>query len=181
MTSRMRAGILTAVGIIGGVAVAVAVNLATGASIDQWSTAASVVAAVAAVVGLLAAVSTTFFAERATSAADKAERDQEQLGFRLIRTFAAIEQEASLGRQRQSHALSPRPLSLREVSVIMADSGVWDDQDQIGFDLAVRARNAIVHGDLDKVDPLDLQYANEKAEQLLKKVQEAETFGRPTE
>jgi hypothetical protein len=181
VTSRNLSVLWAVGGIIGAVVVAVAVNFATGARIDQWSSAASIVAAVTAAIALLASIGAAFYAERASSAADKAELDQEQLGFRLIRTFAAIEKEASLGRQRQSHTSSPRPLSLREVSVIMADSGVWDDQDQIGFDLAVRARNAIVHGDLDKVDPLDLQYANEKAEQLLKKVQEAEAFERPTE
>jgi hypothetical protein len=181
VTSRKLSVLWAAVGIIGAVAIAVAVNFATGGRVDQWSNAASIAAAVTAAIGLLAAIGATFFAERASSAADKAESDQEQLGFRLIRTFAAIEQEASLGRQRQSQASSPRPLSLREVRVIMADSGVWDDQDQLGFDLAARARNAIVHGDLGKLDPLDLQYANEKAEQLLKKVKEAETFGRPTE
>ena len=181
MTSRNLSVLWAAAGIIGAVAVAVAVNFATGARIDQWSSAASIVTVVTAAIALLVSIGATFFAARASSAADEAERDQEQLGFRLIRTFAAIEKEASLGRQRQSHASSPHPLSLREVSVIMADSGVWDEQDQIGFDLAVRARNAIVHGDLDKVDPVDLQHANEKAEQLLKKVQEAEAFGRPTE
>jgi hypothetical protein len=172
MRSRMRISIWATVGLIGSVALAVAVNFATGSSIARWSSAASIVSVVVAVVGLLAAASSTFFAERATNAEDKAERVQEQLGFKLIRTFAAIEKEASLGYHRQSRAASPRPLSLREVKAIMADSGVWDDQDQISFDLATRARNAIVHGDLDKVDPLDLEYANEKAERLLKKLQE---------
>lgn len=181
MTSRKRSVLWATVGVIGAVAITVAVNFLTGARIDQWSSAASIAAVVTATVGLLAAIGATFLAERASSAADKAEDDQEQLGFRLIGTFAAIEQEASLGYRRQNHASSPRPLSLREVRAIMADSGVWDDQDQISFDVAARARNAIVHGDLGKLDPLDLQYANEKAEQLLKKVQEAETFGRPTE
>lgn len=155
------------------IAVTIAVNFATGASISEWSNTASIVAAAVAVVGLLSAVAATFFAARANNAADKTARDQEQLGFRLIRTLAAIEKEASLGNQGQLQSTSRRPLSLREIGFIMSDSGVWDDQDQISFDLAVRARNAIVHGDLEKVDPLDLRYANEKADQLLKKVREA--------
>jgi hypothetical protein len=173
MRLRARGAIGVGVGIVGSIALAIAVNIATGSSIDQWSTTASIVSAVIAFIGLLGAIASTFFAERATKAKDEAEHVQEQLAFRLIRTFADIEKEASLGYQKKSQTESRRPLSLREVRAIMADSGVWDDQDQIGFDLATRARNAKVHGDLDKVDPLDLQYANEKAEQLLKKVQEA--------
>lgn len=181
MRSRVRSGIVTAAGAVASIIIAISVNFATGSSLSQWSDTASIVAAVAAAVGLLGAVAATFYAEHATNAEAQAGNAQEQLGFKLIRIFATMEKEASLQYQRQSHTASSRPLSLREVRAIMADSGVWDDQDQLGFDLATRTRNAIVHGDLDQVDPLDLQYATEKAEQLLKKIQEAETTRWPTE
>jgi hypothetical protein len=59
----------------------------------------------------------------------------------------------------------------------MASVGAWNYGDQIGFDLATRARNSVVHGDLDEIDPVDLQYAVDKAEQLLKKLQRAESTG----
>jgi hypothetical protein len=175
MRSRRRFIIWATVGVVGSTALAIAVNVATGSSISEWSNAASIVSAVVAILGILAAIISTFFTARTTNAEDEARRVQEQLAFRLIRTFAAIEKEVSY--QQTNQAASPRPLSLREVEVIMADSGVWDDQDQIGFDLATRVRNSIVHGDLDQVDPPDLRYANEKAEQLLKKVQGAGRAG----
>jgi len=173
----LRWAIWAAVAVVGTIAVAIAVNAATGSSIDQWSQTASIVSAVIAFVGLVVATTSTFFAQRTTNAEDKARLDQEQLAFRLIHTFADIEKEVSLGYQQKGRAESPRPLSLREVRVIMADAGIWDDQDQIGFDLATRARNAIVHGGLEEVEPLDLRYANEKAEQLLKKAQQARRRG----
>jgi hypothetical protein len=162
-----------AAGAAGLTGLAIAVNVATGSSLDQWSTTASIVSGAVGVLGVLGAAFSAFFALRTTDAKDKANHAQEELAFKLISTFANIEKEATLGYQQKIQAESPRPLSLREVRRIMADSAVWDDQDQIDFDLATRTRNAIVHGDLDEVDPGDLRSANEKAQQLLKKVHEA--------
>jgi hypothetical protein len=166
---------------VGSIVAGLAVNISTGSSLSAWDGAASAVAAGIGLLGVLVAVSTAFVAERSSNSEVKAELSHEQLAFNLIRTFAAIEKSASTDYRRRHKDVTQRPLSLREVRDEMASAGVWNYEDQIAFDLATRARNAIVHGDLNEVDPLDLRYANDKAEQLLKKVQLAETTERPTE
>jgi phosphate/sulfate permease len=177
----MRLSLLVAVAVVvGSIALGIAVNFATGSSLSQWDSTASIVAAAVGVLGVLIAVLSSFIAERSSNAEDKAELTHEQLAFKLIRTFAAIERDAS-EYQLRSKAVASRPLSLREVRSMMADIGVWNYEDQIAFDLATRARNSIVHGDLNEIDPLDLQYAVDKAEQLLRKLQGAEPTERPME
>ncbi|MEU7917841.1 hypothetical protein [Micromonospora zamorensis] len=148
-------------------------NYATGSDLEQWDKVGSWVSAATAAVGVVVAAISTFFAQRALSAQEKSEQFRERLAFRLIRTFAALEVEALEYEQPVDENAPRRPLSLREVRAVMVAGKVWDSQDQIGFDLATRARNAIVHGDLKQLDLLDLRYANEKADQLLKKLRTA--------
>jgi hypothetical protein len=131
----------------GATVLAIAVNVASGSGIAQWDQASGVVAGAVGTIGLLVAAISTFLSQRATSAEDEAERTRERLATNLIRTFAAMEKEALKYKQKDPGE-SLRPISLCEVRSTMNGAGVWDDQDQIGFDLATRARNAIVHGDL---------------------------------
>jgi uncharacterized protein YutE (UPF0331/DUF86 family) len=157
MRPRTRSTIYTIVGVAAALTVGLVV-FATG------SGNANTIAVAAAVAGLGAAVS-SFFAARAQNSEAEASRTQLELAYKLIEAFTDIENESA---SPDSH----QPPSLRDVKATMASSGVWDDQDQISFDVAVRARNAIVHGDLAEVDKRDLQTAVEKADQLLRKMQE---------
>ncbi|GGM43890.1 hypothetical protein ACFFX1_24135 [Dactylosporangium sucinum] len=172
MNRTARRVLLAVAFVVATTAVGVATNYATGARLDDWDKAASWVSAGVAAASLLVSAFAAFFTQRAFNTEERARVAREQLAFTLIRSFAAIEQEA-LNYGKRSAGRPDRPLSLREVRALMADSEVWNDQDEIGFDLATRARNSIVHGDLEKVDILDLRYANEKAQHLLGKIRSA--------
>lgn len=170
MSRNVRTLVFALLAAAGGVLVAVGTNYATGSSLDSWDSTASWVSVAVATAGIMTSVVAAFLAHRASSAAETASDLKEQLAFRLIRTLAAMEQEALKSEDRVP-GVAQRSISLREVKLIMTAAQVWDTQDQIGFDLATRARNSVVHGDLDGLDMVDLRYANEKAEQLLKKMQ----------
>lgn len=172
MKPAVRRSLMAAIFVVGSVAVAISVNYATGSGLNELDQTASVVSALLGFVALIVAVFAQFRAQRSFDAASKAEEEREQLGFRLIRTFALIEQNAT-EYQRLLGEKPKRPYSLREVGNMMSGAGVWGHEDRIGFDLATRARNAIVHGDLDSVDLVDLRYADEKARQLLTKIRSA--------
>lgn len=167
---RLALALLLAVSITG---LGVVANIATGSDVKQWGEVGSWVSGAVAAVGVVAAIISTFIAQRALSAQEKSERLRERLAFRLIRTFAAIEREALEYEQPVDVSLPRRPLSLREVRIAMIADRIWDRQDLFGFDLAMRARNAIVHGDLKQLDMIELKYANEKADQLLEKLRDA--------
>jgi hypothetical protein len=162
---------LAAAGVVALTTISIVVNFATGSSIDQWNNVAAITSIAVAAVALLAAVISSFLAGRTNESTDEVSAAQKELAFRLIRTFSDIEKKASLDYQQENPTESPHPISLRQVRVMMADSGAWDDQDQIAFDLATRTRNNIVHGDLGQVGLNDLRDANKNAENLLKKMQ----------
>jgi hypothetical protein len=136
------------------------------------------VSAVVAALTLVGAVTLAFFNQRAVNIREESEQVREQLAFKLIRTFASIEQELLEYEGRLGSEVKPsRPLSLREVKSAMIAGQVWNTDDQINFDLATRTRNSIVHGDLEKLGLLDLRYANEKADALLAKMRNASRAG----
>ncbi|GAA0734596.1 hypothetical protein Drose_28900 [Dactylosporangium roseum] len=172
MNRTVRRVLLAVAFVVATTAVGVATNYATGARLDDWDKAASWVSAGVATASLLVAAFSGFYAQRALNTEERARVTREQLAFTLIRSFAAIEQEA-LDYGKRSVGRTDRPLSLREVRALMANSEVWNDQDEIGFDLATRTRNSIVHGDLESVEILDLRYANGKAQHLLEKIRSA--------
>ncbi len=104
---------------------------------------------------------------------EETEQDRERAALLLIRLMASIEQlvqdrdKGSLG----SRGGTAQPVSLQQVRLRMSNDGVWTKEDVIGFDIAVRARNKIVHGDIGDVDPIDLAYAVAKSRQLREKIQ----------
>ncbi len=156
-------------------------NLSIGSGLDNWDKVGSFFASVAvASLALLAGVFFSGFAsERLRSAERDLERSKEDLAYSLIRSFfAAIEKSWAKRSLQGTEKIASRPISLRDVADIMLSHGVWSEQDRIGFDLARRARNSIVHGDLEEVDIVDLKYANEKkVNQLLRKINESQAEG----
>ncbi|MFU8871034.1 hypothetical protein [Micromonospora sp. SL4-19] len=168
MSSRVVRLTVVAAAVLSVVAVPLVANLVT----DSWKlsgTASALIGAsiAAATVTLAGAIINLLKHPESIASSDNKERT----AFRLIRTFASMERAAeaievrdSVGKPYKMH------LSLRDVWTLMSTLGVWDREEQIGFDLALRARNAIVHGDLDELDVLDLTYATEKAERLLEKM-----------
>ncbi|MEU6788074.1 hypothetical protein ABZ912_53540 [Nonomuraea angiospora] len=171
MSPRTRAS--RAVYIIGSailvVGTSILVNFATGASLEKWDSAASLVSILAAVAGFVGATATVFFSERAANAAEEADNVKNRLAIQLLNTLSDMEREV-----RKIEGLNPertdRIISLREIGKTMIATQNWNTHDRIGFDLAIRARNSIVHNDLDSLDVIDLTYASEKAEQLLQKM-----------
>lgn len=155
-------------------------NLSIGSGLDNWDKVGSFFASVAvASLALLAGVFFSGFAsERLRSAERDLERSKEDLAYSLIRSFFAAIEKAGQKKLAGDGKIASRPISLRDVADIMLSHGVWSEQDRIGFDLARRARNSIVHGDLEEVDIVDLKYANEKkVNQLLRKINESQAEG----
>jgi hypothetical protein len=155
--------------IISVVLVPVAVNLLTANVAYRRETLTWVGAAVTGAALLL----TTILGYREVGTSVSLSEEKERAAIQLIQTLASIERSAlKVLRGRQWNAMrASRPLSLPQIRTTMLDLDVWTKEDTIGFDIALRARNAIVHGDLKEVDMVDLKYAVEKAKQLLDKVQ----------
>jgi len=156
--------------VIATVGAGVLTNLLTGGA-QQWDQAASIVSAIVAVVGLLVSVVAAFIAQRASNSAVDAAHNKESLAFGLLFAFSNIEKEAL--KPRWNIESPSRQVSLREIRSAMIEASVWEERDVILFDLATQTRNAVVHGDLDEIDPIDLRYATEKAELLLGKMRAA--------
>ena len=144
--------------IISAVLVPVSFNLITT---HGWS----LLGLIGSVVGLFA----TLFSYRQAAFSPSAAEEKEQVAAQLIQTLAQMEQSAR--NVLQDRQYESRPLSLRQVQARRRELDIWTGEDTIGFDIARRARNAIVHGDLQDVDIVDLRYATEKTKQLLDKIQ----------
>lgn len=143
-------------------------NLITIKGVLAWEGLGSVLTAA----GFLAALLTMAYGYRLAATPSSLSEKKKLTAIRLIQTLASIEKTALkvLQGRPQSTMHESHPLSLRQIRVAMLDLGIWTREDTIGFDIALRARNAIVHGDLQSVDTVDLGYAVEKAEQLLGKI-----------
>ncbi|MFE7870192.1 tetratricopeptide repeat protein, partial [Micromonospora humida] len=124
-------------------------------------------------VGLIGALVGVLVSARQLGIERAAGAEKEQAAINLIDSLDEIERLVveiqRRGPQRFPHARSY--VSLRQVRNVMVGFGVWRASDLVGFDLAVRARNAVVHGDIAQVDDVDLEYAAYKAGKLLEKAQ----------
>jgi hypothetical protein len=152
--------------------VPVFVNLIVANGALGWEGTTWTLSAVAGAAALLV----TVFGYREVGAVPSFGEEREQAAIQLIEAMASIEQltlNVFRGLQ-QNTARESRRLSLRRIRDAMVELGAWTEEDAIGFDIALRARNAIVHGDLQEVDMVDLKYAIEKTKQLLGKIKELE-------
>ena len=145
---------------------------------DKWSGVASLVFAI----GVL--VTTLIPTLRKVEASESRDADaKDRLAMLLIRSLATVERKAQDYLRRPDAAdrvdpvtaqslprLATRPIALRQIAEIMQRNDFWTSEDLLGFDLAVRARNAIVHGDIEKLEMLDIRYAHDKVQQLLSKM-----------
>lgn len=146
------------------------VNLIAANGALGWEGTTGTLSAVAGTVALLA----TVFGYRAVEAAPSVDGEKDLAAIQLIGAMASIEQSTLnvFLDSRQNAARGLRQLSLRQIRDTMVELGVWRKEDAIGFDIALRARNAILHGDLKEVDMVDLKYAIAKTKQLLEKIEE---------
>jgi hypothetical protein len=91
----------------------------------------------------------------------------------LLHELGTIEREASilLG---EEHKVSVIRLRSR-----LHELGIWSDSDIYDFDLALRTRNKIAHGDLEELNKASVLEATETMRRLRQKV-EANQLGEPT-